>query len=162
MSRGHKGVRELVEATAKSLGNSIRFTYGRTSDFNVMRDKKYPFITCDPLVGQPAYATNGTINYQKAWTAQMAFYQLDKEASTQEQYQLILDEMDELVDKFVNKLNFYTYNSDTIVITFGQQQPFIKATADILTGYILPVTITPQDDFDYCADDLNCEIESEC
>lgn len=158
----HKSIRLLIEDTAKSLADNIQFNYSRTSDFNVMRDKKYPFINCDPMVGLPTFAVNGVTNLSKAWTGAMAFYQLDKEGSTAEEYSIILDEMDEYVDKFIVKLNFFSFKADKIMVTFGQQQPFIKATADILTGYLLPITITPQDDFDYCKDDINCILTDEC
>lgn len=154
----HKGIRLLIEDAAKSLGDSIQFTYGRTSDFNVMRDKEYPFIQCDPLVSVPTYTVNNVSNYMKAWTAQIGFYQLDKEESDQDQYKLILDEMDKLVDSFVNKLNLYSHKtnitSDDILITGIRQEPFIKGTADILTGYLLTLTITVSDQFNYCG--LGC------
>lgn len=158
----HKSVRLLFEDAAKSLGDDIEYTYARTSDFNVMRDKKYPFITCDAMVAAIQFAVDGVTNLSKSWTGNMAFYQLDKEGSTPEEYAIILDEMDDLVDRFIVKVNFFTFKSDKIIVTFGQQQPFIKATADILTGFLLPVTVTPQDDFDYCKDDINCVTLDEC
>lgn len=157
----HRSVRILIENTAKSLADDLQFTYGRTSDFNVMRDKKYPFITLDPLQSTPQYATDGTQNYMKAWSCQMAFYQLDKEGSIQDEYSLILDEMDDYVDKFLNKLNFFTFQSDKLLLQGINQQPFVKATADILTGYILTFTLLAEDDFDYCADDLDCVVEDD-
>ena len=162
--KGHKGVRLFIEATAKSLADNIQFTYGRTSDFNLMRDKKYPFITLDPLSSTPQYATEGTQNYMKAWSCNMAFYQLDKEGSNQDDYAKILDEMDTYVDKFLNKLNFYSFDSDTMLLQGISQTPFVKATADVLTGYILTFTLLAEDEFDYCADGLDCVVidENEC
>lgn len=154
----HKGIRLLIEDASKSLGDDIQFTYGRTSDFNLLRGKRYPFISCDPLSSAPVYAVNNVTNYMKAWSVQMAFYQLDKEHSDQNDYKLILDEMDALVDNFVNRLNTYTFtqciDSDDIIITNISQQPFVKATADILTGYILSFTVTVSDKFNYCG--LGC------
>lgn len=150
----HKGIRLLIQDTAKSLGDDIQFTYARTSDFNVMRDKRYPFITLDPLTAAPAYTNNNVSNYMKIWSAQMAFYQLDREASTQDEYSKIMDEMDGYVDNFINKLNFYSLKSDEIVITGMNQTPFIKATADILTGYILTFQMQVSDQFNYCG--LGC------
>lgn len=161
MNRGHRGVRLLIEAVAKSLADDIQFTYGRTSDFNQMTDKKYPFITLDPLQATPQYATNGTTNYMKAWVCNMAFYELDQKGSTQEEYTPILDEMDSYVDKFLNKLNFYTDNSDTLLLQGINQQPFVKATADVLTGYILTFTLFAQDNFEYCVDDLDCVVNTD-
>lgn len=154
----HKGIRLLIEDTAKSLGDDIQFTYARTSDFNMMRDKRYPFITLDPLTAVPVYADNNVSNFMKTWTASMAFYQLDQEGSTQQDYAKILDEMDSYVDNFLNKLNFYSESqqitSDAIIITNMGQTPFIKATADILTGYILTLQLQVNDQFNYCG--LGC------
>lgn len=161
MEKGHRGVRLLIEATAKSLADNIQFTYGRTSDFNQMTDKKYPFITLDPLQATPQYATAGTQNYMKGWACQMAFYQLDKKGSNQDEYSLILDEMDSYVDKFLNKLNFYTDTSDHILLQGINQQPFVKATADVLTGYIVTFTLLAEDTFEYCADDLDCVVSTD-
>lgn len=159
----HKSIRLLIEDASKSLADDIQFTYARTSDFNLMRDKKYPFITLDPLQSSPQYATdNNTHNYMKSWACTMAFYQLDKEGSDQDEYALILDQMDSYVDKFMNKLNFFTHKSDHLLLQGISQQPFVKATADVLTGYIVTFTLIAEDDFDYCEDDLDCVIEDEC
>lgn len=156
----HKSVRLLIESTAKSLADDIQFTYARTSDFNMMRDKKYPFITLDPLNATPQFTDNG-VTFIKAWSCNMAFYQLDKEGSTQDEYALILDEMSLYVDKFINKLNLYSSQADTILIQTVTQTAFIKATADILTGYIISFSLLAQDDFDYCADDLDCVVQTD-
>lgn len=154
----HKGIRLLLEDTAKSLGDDIQFDYGRTSDFNLLRDKRYPFISSGLFSAIPSYSVNGVANYSKQWQGDVTFYQLDREDSDQSEYALILDEMDFYVDSFINKLNFYmidrSIKSDDIVITFGTQQPFIKATADILTGWILPLQIRVTDNFNYCG--LGC------
>lgn len=153
----HKGVRLLIEDVAKQLGDDIQFTYARTSDFNILRDKRYPFIALDPLTAVPTFAVNNVSNYVKRWSVQMAFYQLDYEASDQTQYAKILDEMDEYVDNFVNRLNLYAFHRaevDEVIITAINQTPFIKATADILTGYLLTFTLETPDSFNYCG--LDC------
>jgi hypothetical protein len=154
----HKGIRLLLEDTAKSLGDDIQFDYGRTSDFNQLRNKQYPFISVSPLNASASYTVNNTFNYSKTYQVQMAFYQLDKENSDQSKYALILDQMNELADNFVNKLNYYIercqIDSDSIIITNVSQQPFIKATADILTGYIMTLSIQVSDNFNYCG--LGC------
>lgn len=153
----HKGIRLLLEDTAKSLGDDIQFDYGRTSDFDQLRDKKYPFISVSPLTATASYAVNNVSNYSKTYQVQIAFYQLDRADSGQDQYALILDEMNALADNFVNKLNFYISNcldSDDLLITGISQQPFIKATADILSGYIMTFSLQVTDNFNYCG--LGC------
>lgn len=154
----HKGIRQLIEDVAKSLGNDIQFTYARTSDFNVMRDKRYPFITLDLLTASPEYSDNNVTNYTKRWNCNMAFYMLDTEASDQDEYKFILDDTDELIDKFINKLNFYAYSreitSDEIVISGISQTAFTKATADVLSGQLLSFQLQVADQFNYCG--LDC------
>lgn len=153
----HKGVRMLIEDVAKQLGDDIQYTYARTSDFNVMRDKRYPFISTDPITAVPVFAVDNVRNYMKRWSVQMAFYQLDHESSDQDQYAKILDETDELVDQFVNRLNLWALRREDaydVLITNVSQTPFIKATADILTGHILTFTLETPDTFNYCS--LDC------
>lgn len=82
----------------------------------------------------------------------MIFYKQDKEDSAMEDYSLILDEVDETVDRFYNDLNFFVSKSEQILLSNFNQQPVIKATAHILTGFILSFQITAQDDFTYCRD----------
>jgi hypothetical protein len=154
----HKGIRLLLEDTAKSLGDNIQFDYGRTSDFNQLRDKKYPFISSALLIASASYTVNNVTNFSKVYQVQLAFYQLDKEDSGQDEYALILDEMNALADSYFNKLNFYAatqcLNSDDIILTGMSQQPFVKTTADILTGYFMNFSLTVSDDFNYCG--LGC------
>jgi ATP:corrinoid adenosyltransferase len=153
----HKGIRVLLEDTARSLGDDIQFDYGRTSDFNQLRDKRYPFISVSPLTASASYTVNNVFNYAKTYQVSAAFYQLDREDSGQDQYALILDEMNALADNFINKLNYYMetcLSSDELIITGVSQQPFIKATADILTGYIMTFSVQVTDDFNYCG--LGC------
>jgi len=67
---------------------------------------------------------------------------------------LLLDSADVLVDSFIQILNFSTEDTSTlpIVITNISQTPFIKATADILTGFLLTFQVLVPDDWDYCVD----------
>jgi hypothetical protein len=148
----HKGIRLLIENTAKSLGDDIQFTYGRDSDFNVMRDKRYPFIQLDLLNNTAGYTVDGVFNYNRIWNITMLFHELDKESSDQSQYQLILDDMDVLSEAFIHQLNNFTQQSDDIVLSAINKQPFIKTTADVLTGWLLTFTIQTPDDWDYCKD----------
>lgn len=154
----HKGIRLLIEDVSKSLGNDIQFTYARTSDFNQTPKQRYPFIVLDLITATPRYADNNVSNYMKQWNCSMAFYLMDDADSTQEQYTPLLDETDDLVDKFINKLNFYAFgsetNSDSLVIQNMSQTPFVKMTAQILTGHLLTFQLLVNDQFNYCG--LDC------
>lgn len=151
----HKSIRLLIEDTVKSLRDDIGFDYGRTSDFNIgASNKTFPFVNLDLLNSVPNYEVNGVSNYQKSWLCQMAFYGLDKADSTPDQYQKLLDELDPLVDQFLNKLNMFTNQSDNLLIQSIRQDSFVKSTSAILTGFLLTFTLVAVDDFDYCQ--VNC------
>lgn len=147
----HKGIRLLIEKTAKSLGDDIQFTYARASDFNQLRNKRYPFISLGLLTANSSYTVNNVQNYTKVWSCLMSFFELDKAASIESEIALILDETDFLVDTFINRLNFYTQSQEgDIIITAINQTPFVKETADTLTGQILSFNIQVPDNWNYC------------
>lgn len=146
----HKAIRTLLEETALSLADDIQFSYGTETDFNQSEKKGSILINVAPLVSVPSYTVNGVFNYQKQWNVEMVFYKVDN--SQEIEYTQILDELDELVDRFTNNLNSFQEKSDQIVIQAMNQTPFIKATAEILSGWLLTFQILAMDDFDYCRD----------
>jgi hypothetical protein len=146
----HKAIRTLLEETALSLADDIQFSYGTETDFNQSEKKGSILINVAPLVSVPTYTVNGVFNYQKQWNVEMVFYKVDN--SQEIEYTQILDELDELVDRFTNNLNSFQEKSDQIVIQAMNQTPFIKATAEILSGWLLTFQILAMDDFDYCRD----------
>jgi hypothetical protein len=144
----HKAIRTLLEETALSLADDIQFSYGTETDFNQSEKKGSILINVAPLVSIPSYTVNGVFNYQKQWNVEMVFYKVDN--SQEIEYTQILDELDELVDRFTNNLNSFQEKSDQIVIQAMNQTPFIKATAEILSGWLLTFQILAMDDFSYC------------
>jgi hypothetical protein len=146
----HKSIRLLLEETVNSLADDIQFSYGTETDFNQSKKKGTILINVAPLSSVPSYAVNGNFNYNKQWNVEMVFYKPDN--SREITYTQILDELDDYVDRFVNNLNTFQMKSDQITLSSMNQQPFIKATADILTGYLLTFQILAMDSFDYCRD----------
>ncbi len=147
----HKSIRKLIEDTARSLQDDIQYSYGKESDFNQEKKRSTTLINTSPITSTSAYRVNGVFNYMKQWNVEMAFYAIDVESSIGEDYAEILDRLDPLVDQFINRLNSFSSKSDSLVIQGINQTPFIKATADILTGFILTFQIIVNDDFDYCS-----------
>jgi len=90
------------------------------------------------------FAVDNVFNYSKTWVIRTAFYKYDSQASID--YFLIHDELDPLVDQFVNKFN----QRDDLVILSVSEEPFVKALSAILTGYLVTLTVRLNDDFDYC------------
>lgn len=144
----HKSIRLLLEKTVDSISDDIQYSYGPVTDFNQTRKKGSVLVNTSPLVATASYRVNGVQNYMNLWSVTMAFWKPDK--SSELEYAKILDDTDELVDKFVNELNFYSAQSTQILISAVSKTSFIKATADILTGWSVVFQIDAMDTFDYC------------
>ena len=140
----HRSLRLLVEHTVKSLTDTVQYSYGEDTDFNQSKKKDFLMVNTTLMPATVVYADNNVFNYSKTWVINTAFYKFDKEDSID--YYRIHDEIDPLVDRFVNKLN----ERDDMVILSVSEQPFVKALADILTGYLVSITVRLNDDFDYC------------
>jgi hypothetical protein len=148
--KGHESIHTLIKDTAQSLADNVEFAYETPAGFDQIRNQRYPFVVLDPPRAVPGYTVNNVSNYSKIWLIQMAFYAADKAAATGNESAKILDDMDAFVDDFINKLNFYSDQASDIVLTSFSQEPFIKSTANILTGYILTFQMQVPDNFDYC------------
>ena len=142
----HKSLRTLIEATVKSIIDDVQYSYGEETDFNQTRKKGVIMVNLSPLVANSVFADNNVLNYSKGWNIQMAVYKHDKQNSLN--YYELLDETDDFIDRFVNKLNL----TETLTISGINQTPFIKALADILTGHLLTMTVTLNDNWNYCED----------
>ena len=142
----HKSLRTLIENTVRSIHDDVQYSYGEETDFNQTRKKGVIMVNLSPLVANTVFADNNVLNYSKAWNIQIAVYKRDKQDNVN--YGEILDETDDFIDRFVNKLNL----TETLTISGINQTPFIKALADILTGHLLTMTVTLNDDFEYCED----------
>lgn len=146
----HKSIRLLIEKTVDSISDDIQYSYGPVTDFNQTRKKGSVLVNTSPLVATASYRVNGVQNYMNLWSVTMAFYKPDK--SGEKEYAKILDDTDNLIDKFVNELNFFSSMSTQIIVSAVSKTSFIKATADILTGWSVVFQIDAMDTFDYCPD----------
>lgn len=151
----HRSVVSLFSDVAKSLADNIQFGYGRRSDFNLIENKRTPYVWCLPLTATPSFTD--TPNYQKTWNCALVFFEQDQTDSKESQYKLILDDMDELLDKFVQRLNDWNQTSQDVVgqvtLQAFSQTPFVKTDAGIYTGWILQFQMITPDDFIYCTPD---------
>jgi len=163
----HKAVRTLIEDVARSLGDKVQFGYGRLSDFNAIKDKKYPYAWLDPLEIQPAF-TEDRYNYTKDFSISISFMTLEKdgEASIEKDYSLNMDDMSDLADQFINKLNASDTHAEDNTIALATQKltisgmrllPYIKRFSDVVTGYTLTFTLNTPDTFDYCSIYGDCD-----
>lgn len=142
----HKALRLLVEDTVKSLHDAIQYSYGEESTFNQSEKKDFIMVNVTLMPSAGVFSVNEVTNMSKTWTINLGWYKFDTEDSID--YYKIHDDIDPLCDRFINLLN----QRDDLNITAFNQQPFVKTTTDILTGYLQIVTVRLMDDFDYCHD----------
>lgn len=150
----HRSVVSLIEDVSKSLSDAIQFGYGRRSDFNQIPDKRNDIIWLLPLTASPSYTNNEAENYQKTWNVIIVFLSLDPTDSTHTEYKQVLDNTDDLVDRFINRLNDWSMKAtdDVGAVTLRnfQQINQIKTDADVFTGWFLSFQMVVSDDFEYC------------
>jgi len=154
----HLAVRTLISDVVKSIDDSVLFAYARASDFNSLGIKDDKRVRLDPL-RQSLEFNDGSYNLSKTYTVGMVFYCLDDLQGAEEETANILDKTDELSDKFINKLNLFSFYEDTtdeistqnIEITGIRKEPAIKVTSDCVTGWVVQFNLTVPDTFDYCS-----------
>lgn len=149
----HLSVRTLISDVAKNLSDSVQFGYGRRSEFNLITNKRYPYIWLLPLTaGRRFPGVEGTKT--KTWNIQMVFLDVDKADADQDQTTEIHDTLDVWVDRFLESLDDWAYRStDTVgfvTIQNDNQQPFYKDDAGIHSGWLVTFQMVVSDDFTYC------------
>jgi len=153
----HLAVRTLISDTLKSIDDSILFAYARASDFNQIGIKDDKRVRLDPLRQVLEY--NENYNLSKQYQVTMFFYKLDSLQAAEEETAKILDDTDLISDKFINKLNLYSFYEDSTdevstqntEISSIRKEPIIKVTADCVTGWGVSFNFTVPDTFDYCS-----------
>lgn len=153
----HQSVRLLLQDVAKSLADNIQFDAGRHSEFNMKQNISYPWIWLLPITAQPRFAVNDVEHYEKTWNIALLFFDKDEFDATEGPSNAILDQQDETVDAFIQRLNDWSMKlEDTVgAVTLRgfNQQPFYKDDAGIHTGWLLTFQMIVPDDFEYCTPD---------
>jgi hypothetical protein len=153
----HQAVRTLISDTLKSIDDSILFAYARASDFNQIGIKDDKRVRLDPLRQSLEY--NESFNLSKQYQVTMFFYKLDSLQAAEEETAKILDDTDLISDKFINKLNLFSFTEDSTdelstqntEISSIRKEPIIKVTADCVTGWGVSFNFTVPDTFNYCS-----------
>ncbi len=149
----HRAIRDLVRDATQSLSDNIQFGYGRRSDFNIENDKRYPFVWMLPLTATTILSSSNAPR-TKTWNVVLVIIDIDKSDSIEQQYDDILDAMDELGDKILVTIDdWYQQERDivgTLTIANINQTTIIKDDADIHTGWLFSFQMTVSDSFDYC------------
>lgn len=150
----HQSVRLLIRDVVKSLSDKVQFGYGRRSEFNLIQDKRYPYVWLTPLIAAHSL-TNET--HTVTWNVAIIFLDIDTSDAKEDQSIKIHDQQDDFVNRFINRLNDFYLTMDDIVgaltLSSFNQQPFYKDDAGVHTGWLLTFRMTVSDDFQYCVDE---------
>lgn len=136
----YKALRLLNERIIKSLHDSIQYSHGEETTFNQAEKKDFILVNTTLMPATGVFSVNDVQNHIKTWTFTIMWAKFDTEDSID--YYKIHDELDPLCDLYLRQLN----KEDLLIITGNSQTPFVKALADILTGYIQNVTVRVPDD----------------
>lgn len=149
----HGAVVDFLKSKVEGLGDDVKFGYGRATDFNQIKDKKYPYVWCDPLTSTIAVTEESLLSVE-VYNVSLVFYKYDRADSTEEQYKLILNETDTLVRQFLRDIHedftddvSESVRSANTRIENISKEPVIKVMADVLTGWIVRFTLTVPDAF---------------
>lgn len=132
----HHSVKTLLENVAKSLSDKVQFGYGRRSEFNMIADKRYPYIWALPLTASGRFRDN--ISTQtKTWNVALVFLDQDKADANEKESEDILDEQDETVNAYMQRLDEMYLTNELLEIRNDNYQPFYKDDSDIHTGWLV-------------------------
>lgn len=153
----HHNVRLLLEDVAKSLSDNTQFGYGRRSEFNMIEGKYYPYIWLMPLTAGGRFRGNNNPTKTKTWNIAMLFLDVDRADANEKESERIHDEQDEVVDKYLQRLDDWSQTSQDILgditIQNDNQTPFYKDDSGIHTGWLVTFQVVVSDNFEYCVDD---------
>lgn len=151
-------VRAFLKAGADAL--KLQFDAGRLTEFNKVKDKKFPFIWVETLVPDSDFQTSGSMLID-SWSTVIHVALLDKTDSVQDEYEALVDQADYIAQQLIWQYNVNLMNS-TVVSTTNQslykkiqlsgisRPPFIKKHADVLTGVALTFTLTTPNTTNVC------------
>lgn len=156
----HASLVDLLEDVAKSLADNVQFGYGAIEDFNSIPNKTYPFVWLYPLEGQ--FVTgDGKLTSAVEFGVTMNFLNLDNPKGAEFDTAQTWDTGFQTMEKYVHKLDEFILGdpeeeaeaivTDMVRITRSNFEAGRKATGDVLSGWVLKMTIEVPSDFDYCS-----------
>jgi hypothetical protein len=146
MKRGE--VRSFLRSGVNALSPAPDFGSGRITEFNSLPNKKYPAVwqNVRPVdVDVP----NNTSPLDE-WDIELIIAQIDRQDSSTEEYEAIIDEADFIAQKLIYQYRNVTSGYKLIAIDSIKREPFVKKYADCLTGVMLSFTIRANDKTNVC------------
>ena len=142
-------VRSFVKSGVDALTNSVEFGSGLLTYFNSDRNHDYPavfFETSD---------MSASIDVPKSmpldtWTIRLHIADKDKVDSIPDQYEEIIDRMDEIAQKLIFKYNAIVSGYKDVAIESVNREPFVRKHSDCVSGVILSFDLIVPDKTNNC------------
>lgn len=132
-------IRAYIKSGVDTLSPSIKFNSGRISEFSSGRNNEYPFVWLESLSSTPEVTESGKTFDN--WSVALHIAKLDKADSTPEQYEALVDDCDYIAQQLWSQYNTILSDSNKLILTGADRQPFIHKHADNTTGVILTFNI---------------------
>lgn len=142
-------VRAMIKTAVNSISPAVEFRSGLLTFFNSNRTNNYPCVFQEIADVSPDFP-NVNLAPTNSWDIILHCADLDKADSIPDQYELIIDSMDELAAKLTTKLNEVVSGYKSVTLSGFTRSPFVKKHADVLSGVIVTFTITEVDKTNYC------------
>lgn len=149
-------VRAFLKSGVDALDNQVDFKSGLISYFNSDRKNSYPCVYFQS-VSTPEGEGSDSADLQiytelplDNWSIKLWILDLDKQDSIADQYELIIDAMDELAQKLIKKYNAEVSGYKNVTINGITRTPVVKRFADCLSGVLLEFTLVSDDKTNVC------------
>jgi hypothetical protein len=140
-------VKTFIQAGINALNDGIAYGTGRISEFNSNRVLSYPHIWMEPLEVDGDIPNNVP---QDDWVVTLHIAKKDRPDSDPDEYELLVDQCDEVAQELIHKYNNIVNSYKTVTIKGYNRVPEIKKNADCLTGVRLRFTINAPDTANWC------------
>lgn len=151
-------VRAFLKAGADAL--KLQFDAGRLTEFNKVKDKKFPFEWIETLQAATGFQSSGSMLVDD-WEVAIHIALQDSTDSVQDEYEALVDKADYIAQQLLWQYNVILMDSSAtstanqalyklVTLSGVTRQPFYKKHADCLTGIILSFNLNAPDKTNLC------------
>lgn len=142
-------VRAFIKSGVDALTDSVEFGSGLLTYFNSNRNHSYPavFMELSDVSSDINIPTSLPLD---TWPITLHIADKDSVDSIPDQYEEIIDRMDEIAQKLVFKYNAIVSGYKNVSIANVNRLPFVKLHSDCVTGVILTFDVIAPDKTNNC------------
>lgn len=140
-------IRQFIENGVNSITPALGYSEGLITNFNSKRSNKYPSVHLLLEDVDNSLSTSAPID---DWKIKLIIAKIDSIDSLPDEYELIVDEADDIAKRLVYKYRAIINGFKLISMESISRRKFVKKYADCLTGIELSFTLKAQDKTNVC------------